>query len=97
MKTYKEVTETRKTQDKLFCDICKKESNGRCLGDWMTSSINTFDNEITIKRSKREVTYYYDMGSSDELEVDLCPACFSEVLEFIRSKGAKVDYVHSEW
>ncbi len=99
MKTYKEITENRKYQDKLICDICKKESNGKYLGDWETENPDSYydwQHDITIKHYY-SYHYPYDGGGEGyDLEVDLCPDCFSQVLDFIKSKGAEVKYVHSE-
>lgn len=97
MKHYKEITETitRQIEDKVICDLCKKEGK---FGSWEESRFEINETEISIKITQKEGYSYPDCGRCDKYEIDLCPDCFKNVLvPFLESKGADIRQECLDW
>ena len=67
----------------ITCDICKKEYKGE---SWECGWGNLLETEIRMKSG----TNYPEYGSGDEVEYDICPACFeTKLVPFLRGLGAE--------
>lgn len=89
MKVYVEKTETRTYQslERTICDICGTEEG---TGHWQTGNCYDFD-DVTIHHEHG--SRYPSGGNKEELNLDICPKCFSEkILPVLRSLGVKTQY-----
>lgn len=94
MKTYKTVTETKSIEDKVFCDVCKKESDGRFTGEWKTERNDLeYSDTILIRHISELCCWDRDGGGENyQLDIDLCPDCFGKLFCQINRS-----YIHSEY
>jgi len=91
MKVYKvqSVTIKKEVFQKMFCDLCKKETASHSWGDGMYH-----DNQVTIEH--RWGTNYPDGGIGREIKIDLCPECFdNKLVPWLKSQGVCIS--ESEW
>lgn len=69
----------------MRCDICGRSADLK-REDWG-------EEEVSVRHRIRKDGYFSDESFGEEIEFDICPTCFREVLiPFLRSKGAKADY-----
>ena len=72
----KEVVQRSYDEDfvvSVTCDMCKKTYTG---SKWENGTFDVTDTEVVLKTG----TMYPEGGSGEELEFDICPKCFKEVL-----------------
>jgi len=71
------------------CDLCGAVAT---RGNWKSSSweVNEVEVEVTVRQ--KDGSSYPEGGWGTELNVDICPDCFKDVLiPFLRSKGAMIE------
>jgi len=71
------------------CDLCGAVAK---RGNWESSSweVNEVEVEVTVRQ--KDGSSYPEGGWGTELNVDICPNCFKDVLiPFLRSKGAQIE------
>jgi hypothetical protein len=78
---------------KTTCDLCGKIAE---KGNWESSAYEVNEVEVEVTVRKKDGTCYPEGGWGTELNVDICPDCFSnELIPFLRGKGAKIE--EREW
>jgi hypothetical protein len=76
---------TKQTLVKRKCDLCGAESK---TSAWEAEWYEVNETEIKTKIRQTEGTSYPEGGRGEEYEIDLCPACFDDLLENT-AKGIK--------
>lgn len=71
----------------IICDLCKTRYDGATRYNWATGQ---FDIERTTVSSESG-TVFPEGGSTDVIDVDICPRCFTDkLLPWLQSQGVHV-------
>lgn len=94
MKLFVDREVTQKYLQKIFCDICKAETNH--YKEWKMDDYGYQKAEIKIVYDESAGDQYGGYGS--RIEVDLCPQCFkSKLIPFLEQNGVKVTETEYDW
>lgn len=99
MKVHKDLiipAHTVKKCVKRICDLCGKEANPH--GEWKKESCYKVNETKIVEIKHREGSSYPGVGYGEEIEFDLCPDCFrNKLVVWLKSQGAKIDYVEYDY